>query len=448
MVSPDGQDTTDCLTYETSFVSCQTITFIIMNRCEENTHLFIKLQGNKNLTIDEPCLGSLFAQNASNLSDIKVDINATYPCYVSLFGEDYRDTPQLGINQNDTGVKIYDVCNNVTNSTEGEVCDNNESTLSPNCMNGTNTYEVCQNFTRPVCTSILSYFLTFSPGTIDKCQSVDGNVTECNFIKLRINNVNIKGFNIEYRGNHVIIAQNAKFEDLYIHSLANLESSCYFICEKCMLLHTAKYNHLTLAQNTDYNYMFESCFSTTLKLVNTTVSSVKMYSSFLSGAVAIVEGVTMTGTEQLEDKGSQIVFQQVENEILETTRDLEPTSVTIDNLMVTENTVAVNDTVFNAVIGIYLVNSMNIQSNVRINNCTCTRSSSLLDYNVKVGQLTYPSAENLANHKVNLQGLHVHNNSGFSDMVRIINPIQIAVSVDNCLFVEIVLEIEHLLLTK
>ena len=407
-----------------------------MNRCEENTHLFIKLQGNKNLTIDEPCLGSLFAQNASNLSNIKVDINATYPCYVSLFGEDYPDTPQLGINQNDTGVKFYDVCNNVTNSTEGEVCDDNESTLSPNCMNRTNTYEVCQNFTRPVCTSILSYFLTFSPGTIDKCQPVDGNVTECNFIKLRINNVNIKGFNIEYRGNHIIIAQNVNFEDFYIHSIANLESPCYFICENCMLLHTGKYNHLTLAPNTDYNYMFEGCFSTTLKLVNTTVSSVKMYSSFLSGAVATVEGVTMTGTEQLEDKGSQIIFRQVENEILETTRDLVPTSLTMDNLMVTENTVAVNDTVFNAAIGIYLVNSMNIHSNFRINNCTCTRSSSLLDYNVKVGQLTFPSAENLANHIVNLQGLHVHNNSGFSDIVRIINPIHITVKVDSCLFVE------------
>ena len=94
-----------------------------------------------------------------------VDINATYPCYVSLFGEDFPDTPQLGINQKDIVAKFYDVCNNVTNSTEGEVCDTTESTLSPNCMDGTNTTnEVCQNFTRPVCTSILSYFLTFSPG--------------------------------------------------------------------------------------------------------------------------------------------------------------------------------------------------------------------------------------------------------------------------------------------
>ena len=295
VVSPDGQDTADCLTYDTSSVSCQTITFIIMNRCEENTHLFIKLKGNKNLTIDEQCSGSLLAENASNPSNINVDINATYPCYVSLFGEDFPDTPQLGINQKDIGAKFYDVCNNATNSTEGEVCDTTESTLSPNCMDGTNTtHEVCQNFTRPVCTSILSYFLTFSPGTIDKCQTIDNIVAECNFIKLRINNVNIKGFNTEYRGNHITIAQNVNFEDFYIHSVANLESSCYFICEKCTLLHTGKYNHLTLAPNTDYNYMFESCFSTTLKLLNTTVSSVKMYSSFLSGAVATVDGVTMT----------------------------------------------------------------------------------------------------------------------------------------------------------
>ena len=112
----------------------------------------------------------------------------------------------------------------------------------------------------------------------------------------------------------------------------------------------------------------------------------------------------MTGTEQLEEKGSQIIFQQVENEIIDTTRDLEPTSVTMDNVMVTENTVTVNDTVFNAIIGIYLVNSMNIRSIVRITNCTCAHSSSLLDYKVKVGQLTSPSAENLANHKVNLHG--------------------------------------------
>ena len=431
VVSPDGQDIVDCLTYETSSVSCQTITFVIMNRCEENTHLFIKLKGNKNLTIDEPCLTSLFAENSSNPSNIYVDVNATYPCSVSLFGEDYPDTPQLGINSNHIADKYYDACNNVTNSTE--TCENTENTL--NCMNLANaTSEECQNFTRPVCTSILSYFLTFSPGTIDKCQTTDGGVSECNHIKLKINSVKIKGFNIEYRGNHIIIAQNVNFEDFYFHSTADLESSCYFICEDCVLSHTGQYNDPTLAPNTDYPYMFENCFSTTLKLLNTDISSVKMYSSFLSGAVATVEGVTMTGTEQLKDKGSQIIFRQVENETLHSTRDLEATSVTMDNLIVADNTVAVNDTVYNAAIGIYLINSMNIRSSVTITNCTCTHSSSLLDYQVKAGQLTSASAVNLASHNMNLRDLKVQNNSGFSDIVRIINPMNIAVSVDSCLF--------------
>ena len=433
-VSPDGHDTTDCLSYSTSNVSCKTITYIIENECKVNTHLHIKLKGQSNFSYSEPCLEGIFPENGTETLMATKTSNKTYPCYVTLAGEADTEVPQLTFAKNDINMKLYEVCENVTNTTE---CQDDTSSNSEFCINGTNTTvsEVCHTYTEPICTSIFSYFLTFTPPSTDVCPSADSDTTECGLIKLKILNLRIKAFNIQYKGNHRILAQNAQLEDFYVSSKADLENPCHFMCMDCEISYTAEYNHLTLASNSDYTFKFEHCFTATLNLQSTTLSSAKLYMSYLSWGKFTLNGVRLTQMSQKEGlSGSQVLLKQFENKTVENLVLPQITSAVIKDVTIEGNDVKINETNHNAAVGIYIYNSMNPRSDVNIANCTCKKSSSLLDYVVNEGELRTENRA-ITNHNVHLQDLLIEDNAGFSDIIRIINLVSVSVRAESCTFV-------------
>ena len=417
MVSPNGQDVLDCLSNISSNVSCKTTTYTTQNRCEADTHLDIQLKRQSNFTYREPCLEGIFPDNTTNTTMI---IN---PCRISLSGETGADVPQLTFERDDTGLKLHEICHNVTNTTD---CQNEASTNYEFCVNGANTaiYQVCQ------CTSIVSYFLTYSHPTTDNCPSND--FAKCGHLKVKVSNMHMKGFNIQYRGNHKLVAQNVHFEDFYLSDQAELKNPCYFACIDCEVSYTADHNNVTLASNDDYPFKFEHCSTATLRLMNRTMSSAKIYMSFLSTADLILNRVTLT--QQEGNRGSQVIVRQVENETAVSITDLQPISVILEDVTIEGNNVKVNATDHNAAVGIYIYNSMNPRSKVTIVNCMCMKSSSMLDYAVEAGKLKTDQTTDLADHSLDLQDLRVEDNVGFSDIIRIINLATISVRVDSCSF--------------
>ena len=252
---------------------------------------------------------------------------------------------------------------------------------------------------------------------------------ECNYTKLKINNVNIQNFNIHYRGNHRIIAHYVHFDNVYVTSEPNSESSCYFSCKGC------KFSYVGNINKTDYMLNFKRCSRVKFSLQDTVLSSVKIYISFLYSININLNGMSLSQLPEQENIGSQVILQQIEhNSLEESTAAPEPTLIVINNMTVKDSYVEEDEADFNAIISINLINSMNQQSKVDFVNSSCSNSSSLLDYVVREGNLTSNLAKPLADHSIRLQGLHIVENVGFLDIIRIVNFVNVSVNVDTCSF--------------
>ena len=109
VVTPDGQDTATCFT-NTSGVSCKTVTYIIQNQCEQDTHLYIMVKVGENFTFTEPCWETMDSSDMFNVSNM----NQSYPCRVTITGVNYQTAPQVvfkcnGSNETSNSMKISNI---------------------------------------------------------------------------------------------------------------------------------------------------------------------------------------------------------------------------------------------------------------------------------------------------------------------------------------------------
>ena len=182
LVSPQGWDSPECLTYTQSNVSCRTVTYILQNQCEEDQLLHIRLNGRD--VHKEPCW-----------KDVENKFTSNYTCYVNLFGD-------------------------LENLSELKCEDNIALALEKS-------------------TNVFSLLLTFSPSTLQHCSISDTNInneTTCTRTKLRLSNLFLSDFQIHSVGEHIISVSSVKFSKSSIIVDAKSRSGCYFSCRNCTFI--------------------------------------------------------------------------------------------------------------------------------------------------------------------------------------------------------------------
>ena len=342
-MTPNGKDTTDCLQQNIGSGNCKTVTFIIQNECQSDKHLHIKLIGNS--TYRGPCW-----------ENPPVELNGkTYPCSITLFGDESENGPLL-------------------------TCANNWSG------------------NKSVSTNIISHILEYSPSTMQGC-SVHEDNTKCRHSKLYLLSVRIKENEIRYMGNHRITATNTHYENVSISADSNSDSQCFFSWHLCQF-----YGYDT---SSNYIINFNNCKNVGVSVTDTVIFSGIFQVLFLSEIRFEMINVTLTGEFH---RGSQIILKQIR-------RKHWPLSfketVTFQNLTVTDNDVGSG-----AIISIYIISSRSMKSEVALVSCSCVKSSSFLHY-VATDEHADKNISISSNHSLLLNDLILKDNIGVESLITI-----------------------------
>ena len=343
-VTPTGKDTTDCLQQNNGGGNCRTVTFIIRNECQPDKHLHIKLIGNN--TYREPCWESP-----------PTEINGkTYPCFMTLFGDESGNRPIL------------------------------------TCENGWST-------DKSIGTNIISHILEYSPSTLQGC-NVHSDTPKCSHSKLYLLNVRIKKYDITHIGNHRITATNTYFENVSILADPKTDNQCYFSCHLCQF-----YGYYT---SPNYVINFNNCTSVGITVTDTIICSGILQVLFLNEIRFEMINVTLTGEFH---RGSQIILQQISKKYWpRNSKQI----VMFQNLTVMDNDVGSD-----AILSIDIISPrLFTQSEVTLVSCSCVRSSSFLHY-VATDDNVNKNTPISSNHSLMFNNLILKDNFGIESLITI-----------------------------
>ena len=404
-VSPHGEDIDNCF-YNGN---CRTITYIIENKCQQEKHVIINVQADKEWLYQEPAF-------------------ATYPnnniflCYVTIVGGP----------------------------------DDNKATVTADKNDGNS--------------NIFTHLLSASPQTTQPCQTQHDIYFEnyCYEPKLRFNNIILVNFTILISSN-TLLSDNVHFENVHLFNFAESMHACSFYCSRCLLKHNQRIDVNNNTNNIfssemgndteheiDYMINFQNCTTVTLQLHETELISTGLSLSFLSGVYADLRNVKVNRSEDSQMPPSQIILEQL-NQTIQMNDDVidKSSHLLFHNFQCYNKSVGELDNVniSRPAIMIRLIDVENTKSNVTFVEADVISCSAFLHYSVQYNNFTdgndnnpdvdedkrgtNKSRENSnSKHLIQFNKLHMRQNLGLSYIISIEQQVKGRVTFTDCYFHE------------